>query len=133
MLTDPTPFLWHWTALTAAIWLASQFFKGLRFDGLGAVIASAFLLGLANLLVRPILIVLTFPLTILTLGLFLLVINGFMLLLVARFVKGFHCDGFGTAFWASMVIALLTILLEFLFGSHGGATLDAIPNRGMWL
>jgi putative membrane protein len=69
--------------------------------------------------VRPLLIVLTFPVTILTLGLFLLVVNALMIALVAWLVPGFHVQTFGAAFWASIVVSLVSWLGSWIFGPKG--------------
>ena len=71
------------------LWLASQIIPGVHFVSSESLIAAALLLGIVNALVRPILVILTFPITVLTLGLFLLVINGLMIELVSYFLSGF--------------------------------------------
>ena len=73
MLDTLTPFLLHWAITALSLWVASRLFKGVRFDSTSALIVSALLLGFANAIVKPLLIVLTLPLTLLTFGLFLLV------------------------------------------------------------
>jgi putative membrane protein len=84
-------------------------------DGLMAALVAAFLLGIVNVIIRPILVFLTLPLTVLTLGLFLLVINGLMLWLVAALVKGFHVNGFWGAVFGSILISIVSwILSRFL-------------------
>ena len=75
---------------------------------------SALLLGFANAVVRPLLVVLTFPLTLLTLGLFILVINALMLLLVSALVRGFTVSGFWTAFFGSLFISVISLGLGAL-------------------
>jgi len=78
-------------------------------------LVAAFLLGILNTIIRPILVFFTFPLTILTFGLFLLVINGLTLLLVAAFVRGFHVNGFWGAVFGSILISIVSwILSRFL-------------------
>ena len=79
------------------LWLAAKIFPGLAFDGPGTLFAAALLLGVVNAIVRPIAILLTLPLTLITLGLFLLVVNAGMLGLVALMLGGFHISGFWTA------------------------------------
>ncbi len=87
----------------------------IKVDSVLAALAAAFILGIVNLVVRPILIFLTFPLTLLTLGLFLLVINGLMLWLVAALVGGFHVNGFWGAVFGSILISLVSwVLSRFL-------------------
>ena len=83
MLANLVPFLIHWAITAVSLWVASHIFRGLKFDSTGALIVAALLLGFANAIVKPLLIVLTLPLTLLTFGLFLLVINALMILLVA--------------------------------------------------
>ena len=117
MLANLTPFLLHWALTALGLWVASHVFKGMRFDNGGALLIAALLLGLANAVVRPLLVFLTLPLTLITFGLFLLVINALMLMLVAKLVKGFHLDGFWTAFWASLFMSLLSLVLgAFILG-----------------
>lgn len=87
-----------------AILLIAYFLPGIMWvDSLWAALAAAFLLGIINTFLRPILILFTLPLTFLTFGFFLLVINGLMLWLVAAFVEGFHVNGF----WGSVLGAVL--------------------------
>ena len=86
----------------------------IRVEGWMAALAAAFLLGVVNALLRPLLILLTFPLTILTFGLFLLVINGIMLWLVAALVPGFEVNGFFGALAGSLLISLVSWILSSL-------------------
>ena len=135
MTDNLTPFLLHWAITAFALWVASHVFKGLRFNGTGALLVSALLLGLANAVVRPLLVVLTLPLTLLTFGLFLLVINALMLMLVAKLVNGFKVDGFWTALWASLFISLLSLVLgAFVLGGSPEFTIQTSPAPGsVWL
>jgi putative membrane protein len=75
------------------LWIAAQVVPGMRFDSTASLIAAAVLLGVVNAFVRPVVFVLTLPLTVLTLGLFLLVVNAAMIGLVAMLLGGFHLDG----------------------------------------
>ena len=99
-----------------AILIISYLLPGvIRVDSVLAALAAAFLLGIVNIVVRPILIFLTLPFTLLTFGLFLLVINGLMLWLVAALLKGFHVNGFWGAVFGSILISLISwILSRFL-------------------
>jgi putative membrane protein len=97
-----------------ALWVASLLFNGIRFSSTGSLIVSALLLGFANAVLRPLLVILTLPLTLVTLGFFLLVINALMLLLVAKVVSGFKISGFWTAFFASLFISILSMALGSL-------------------
>jgi len=87
----------------------------IRVDGFLAALVAAILLGIVNTIIRPILVVLTFPLTLLSFGLFLLVINGLMLLLVSALSSGFHVNGFWGALFGSILISIVSwILSRFL-------------------
>ena len=112
MLTGLYAFLAHWALMTLLLWVTSHVFKGVTYSSAGALWVAALLLGLVNAVVRPILIVLTLPLTLITLGLFLLMINALMLLLVSALVKGFKVQGFWTAFFASLFMVVLSIVLN---------------------
>jgi putative membrane protein len=133
MFDHLTPFLLHWAITALSLWLASLLFKGLKFDGAASLIISALLLGLANALVRPLLIVLTFPLTLVTFGLFILVINALMILLVAWLVKGFKVSSFWTAFFASIFISLLSVAMGAVVSQGDPATEIQMPHSGEWL
>ena len=88
------------------LWVADQLLSGIRFDSTGSLWLAALLLGTANAIVRPVVFFLTLPITLLTLGLFIFVINGAMVLLVSRLMPSFHIDGLGTAVLASIVVGL---------------------------
>lgn len=83
-------------------------------DGVMAALVAAFVLGLVNAVVRPLFVLLTLPITVLTLGVFLLVINGLLLLLVAAIVPGFHVNGFLGAVAGSILISVVSWVLTML-------------------
>ena len=107
-------FLIRWLTTALGIGVAAQLLPGIQVDGLWPTIVAALLLGLVNATLRPILLLLTLPLTVLTLGLFALVINGAMLALVASLVKGVHVSGFGSAVLGAVIISLVGTLLTWL-------------------
>lgn len=134
MSANLTPFLTQWAITALALWVASYVFRGVRFDGTGALIVSALLLGFANALVRPLLIVLTLPLTLVTFGLFLLVINALVILLVSALVRGFHIDGFWTALLASLFVSILSVIIGALVtGGDPAMTIRMPQGSGNWL
>ena len=134
MLDHLAPFLLHWAITALSLWAASHIFKGVRFDGAGALVVSALLLGFANAIVKPLLIVLTLPLTLLSFGLFLLVINALVILLVAALVRGFHVSGFWTALFASLFVSVLSLVIGAFFGGSDPATQIQMPEgTGNWL
>ncbi len=88
------------------LWLADLLLAGVRFDGAPALFLAAALLGLVNAIVRPVVIFLTLPITLVTLGLFLLVINGLMVMFVGWLMPSFHLAGLGPAILASIIVGL---------------------------
>jgi putative membrane protein len=127
------PFLVHWAITAVSLWLASRVFKGLKFADTRSLIIAALLLGFANAVVRPLLVVLTLPLTLLTFGLFLLVINALVMLLVAGLVRGFTISSFWTAMWASVFVSLLSLLIGSSVSlGEPGAEVE-LPHGTVWL
>ncbi|HEX7011736.1 MAG TPA: phage holin family protein [Steroidobacteraceae bacterium] len=114
-----TGFILRIAIVAVGLWLAAQIFSGLHFSGPGSLIAAALLLGIVNAVVRPIAVVLTLPLTLLTLGLFLLVVNAAMLGLVALLLGGFQISGFWTAVGASLVVSVTSWVASGLIGNNG--------------
>lgn len=107
-------------AITAlGLWVASEIFSGLSFDSASQLIVAALLLGIVNAFVRPLAFILTLPLTVLTLGLFLLVLNAAMVGLVAWLVPGFEIAGFWTAVGAALVVSLVSWAASSAIGSSG--------------
>lgn len=98
--------------MIAMLIISYLFPKVIRVDGFLPALVAAFVLGIVNAILRPVLVLLTIPLTLLTLGLFLLVINGLMLWLVAAFVKGFHVNGFWGAVLGSILVSLVSWILS---------------------
>lgn len=97
----------------AGLWLAAEVVPGVAFSSTGSLIAAALILGLVNAFVRPILVVITFPITVVTLGLFLLVVNAATIGLTAMFLDGFEVDGL----WAGVGAAIVTGVISWLAGA----------------
>ena len=114
-----TAFLIHWAATSLSMWAATRVFSGFHVQDGETLLISALVLGLANAIVKPLLILLTLPLTVFTLGLFLLVLNGAVLMLVSEVVHGFVIHGFGTALLASLFISVLSTFLSGLLPGSG--------------
>ncbi|WP_028602841.1 phage holin family protein [Ottowia thiooxydans] len=134
MLTNLTPFLVQWAITALALWVASYIFKGVKFDSTGALIVSALLLGFANAIVKPLLVILTLPLTVITFGLFLLVVNALVILLVSALVKGFRLSGFWTALFASLFVSVLSFLIGALVtGDDPSMNIQMPPGAETWL
>src|SRR6185436_9360363 len=103
-------FLIRWVLNIIPLWLATYLFNDFKFAGFGSLIVAALLFGLVNAVIRPVIVLLTLPLTILTLGLFILVVNALMLMFVAWVVPGFTLGGFWTAFLAAIFIAIVSFI-----------------------
>ena len=102
----------QWLLSAVALLVVSNFVSGFYVQGVGPALIAALIIGLLNATVGFFLKVITFPISILTLGLFLLVINGLMIMLASSIVRGFHVRGFGPAFWGAVVLALLGMLIR---------------------
>jgi len=111
-------FIARWLINMVAILLIAYLLPRLVWvDSLGTALIAALLLGMVNAVLRPVLIILTLPLTLLTLGLFLLLINGLMLWLVAALVSGFHVNGFWGAVFGSILISIVSWVLSRILHS----------------
>jgi putative membrane protein len=101
------------------LWLADKLLGGIQIDGTGTLVVAALLYGIVNAVVRPLAVAFTFPITILTLGLFLLVVNAAMFGLVAALLDGFHVAGFGAALLGSIVVGLTSWVASWYVGPKG--------------
>ncbi len=101
------------------LYLASALLSGVQIDGTGSVILAALLLALVNAFVRPVAFLLTLPLTIVTLGLFLLVINAAMFGLVAAMLDGFSVAGFWSALFGALIVSITSTIASWYIGPDG--------------
>ncbi len=111
-------FLKRWLITTAAVVLAASIVPGISYT-LGGLVLATLLLGLLNAFVRPIMLLLSLPLLIFTLGLFILVINALLLYWVGHILRNFQVDSFGSAFWGSLVISIVSMMLNALTKGGG--------------
>ena len=113
-------FVFRWLATTVAVMVAASIIHGIRYDSVGSLVGAALLLGILNAFVRPVLLILSAPIILVTLGFFILIVNGLLLWFVPNIVTGFHVDNFGSAFWGAIVIGIVSwILSAFFRGSDG--------------
>lgn len=113
-------FVFRWMITTVAVMVVPVFISGIRYDTVAALIGAALLLGILNAFVRPVLLILSAPLILATLGFFILVINAVMLRWVPSMVTGFHVESFGSAFWGALLISIISWILSVFFrGSDG--------------
>ncbi len=106
--------LLHWVLSALAIWIVSRVVPGFIVSGPAAALIAALVIGLVNATIGFFLKIITFPLTILTLGLFWFVINAVMIELASALVPGFHILSFASAFWGGIVLSILNMLLKSL-------------------
>jgi putative membrane protein len=110
--------LLQWILSAVALLMVSSFVEGFYVESFGTALAAALVIGLLNATVGLLLKIITFPLSIVTLGLFLLVINGIMILVASNIVRGFHVRGFFPAFWGAAVLAILGMIIRAIT-KHG--------------
>lgn len=111
------------------LYLASELLSGVTIDGTGTFIITALLLGVVNAIVRPILFLLTLPLTIVTLGLFILVLNGLMFAFVAAILPGFGVAGLGSSILGAIIVGLTSIVASWFIGPDGRYEVIVVERR----
>jgi len=112
-------FVFRAVIAALGLWLATSWVRGVEINNATTLVLAGFVLGIINAVVRPIVLLLTLPLTLLTLGLFLLVVNALMLGLTAWLLPGFHLSGFRAAFLAALVVSVTGWLASWLIGPRG--------------
>jgi len=106
--------LLHWVLSALAIWIVSQLVPGFRVSGPLAALIAAVAIGFINATIGLFLKIVTFPLTVVTFGIFWLIINALMIELASALVPGFRVDTFGAAFWGAIVLSLVNMALKWL-------------------
>ncbi|WP_420994049.1 phage holin family protein [Cupriavidus sp. 30B13] len=101
-----------WIINAAALFLVGNLISGIHLGGFGSAMIAALVLGLVNTLIRPVLVILTLPVTLLTLGLFIFVINALLFLFVGKLLSGFVVSGFGAALLGSILYSVISWLLS---------------------
>ena len=102
----------RWLLLAAALLLVAHLYPGVQVTSFGSAMIAAFVLGLFNTLLRPLLVLLTLPVTILTLGLFLFIINALMFYFAASVLQGLHVNGFAAALIGSLIYSLCGMVID---------------------
>jgi putative membrane protein len=128
----PSQWVTQWLLSAIGLALVARWVDGVSLQATGVealliVLGAAAVLGLLNLLLKPLLILITLPVNILTLGLFTLVINGIVLMACAALVPGFHIEGFGTSVWAAFCLSAISLVLGALVN---GSSLRVDVQRG---
>jgi len=114
-------FIAQFLVTALGLWLASRIVPGVEFTDTGTLLLAAILLGIVNAIVRPILTILTFPITVITLGLFLLVVNAAMIGLVAVLLNGFVVNGLAAGIGAAIITGIVSWLAGAFIGNEGKA------------
>jgi putative membrane protein len=125
-----TGFLLRVLVTALGLWLASEIVSGIHVSGVTTLLGAALLLGIVNAVVRPLLIVLTLPITVITLGLFLLVINAGMLGLVAWVFDRFVIAGFWPAIFGAIIVSLTAWFASWFIGPRGRVEVIHARRRG---
>lgn len=113
-----TKLVLTWALNSFALFFVMKLVSGIQIDRFQDLLLATVVIALLNTFLRPIIILLTLPVTVLTLGLFTLVVNGLIFFLAAQLVPGFHVTGFGAAFVAALLYSLFSFVLNMLFGTR---------------
>lgn len=113
---DIVRFLVFWGVNTLSLWVADGLFEGIAFNTAQSLFIAGLLLGVVNTFLRPLLVLLTLPLSVVTLGFFVLVINALMLLLVSWLVSGFIVTGFWSGFFVALFVSVFSFIVNSLIG-----------------
>jgi putative membrane protein len=109
--------LLRWVLNSFALFFVMKLIPGIRIDRFSDLMLATLVIGLLNAFLRPLIVLFTLPVTIATLGLFTLVINGVIFALAALLLRGFHVAGFGTAFVAALLFSTFSFILNMIFGT----------------
>ena len=115
-----TAFLIRWAVTTVAVFAAEKLIPGIDCTSAGALLGASLLLGIINAFVRPILLLLSIPFIIVTMGFFILVVNALLLLFVGQVIPSFSVDSFWSAFFGSIVISIVSWILSSFFRTSDG-------------
>ncbi len=115
-----TAFLVRWLITSVSVLVAAHVIPGISYSGWGALVGASLLLGIINAFVRPVLLLLSLPFIIVTMGLFIFVVNALLLMFVSAMIPSFHVAGFWSAFFGAIVVGIVSwILSSFFRGSDG--------------
>ena len=109
----------RWVTTAFALWLTSLLVKGIEVDGLGSIFVAAIVFGIFNAILRPLVLFVTFPINLLTLGLFTFVINGAMLKLTSDVVRGFSVHGFWSAVIGAILLSVFSFVINLFISDSG--------------
>lgn len=122
-------FIIRWLITTLAVFAAAHLIPGISYETTGALFGASLLLGIINALVRPVLLILSIPFIIVTMGVFIFVLNALLLMLVSAILPPFHVEGFWSAFFGSIIISIISWLLSLFFRTSDGR-IHVITHHG---
>ena len=120
----------RWLTLTVAVILAAYLINGIQVSGFLAALGAAAMLGILNAFFRPIALLITLPINVLTFGLFTFIINAVMLKMVSGVITGFQVHGFWTAVFGALIISLVSFALNSLISGNGRVTVIDLRHKG---
>jgi putative membrane protein len=126
---DMIGFVLRVASVALGLWLAAEIIPGIAFDDGWTLLAAALVLGIVNAVIRPVIVILTLPISILTLGFFLLVINAAMLGLVAWLLDGFQVAGFWSALFGALMVRLVSWMASWFIGPKGRVEMMVVERR----
>jgi len=113
-------FLIRWFVTTVAVYVATKLVPGIKCEPGGALLGASLLLGIINAFVRPVLLLLSLPFIIVTMGLFIFVVNALLLELVSKIIPSFYVAGFWSAFFGAIIISFVSWILSSFFRASDG-------------
>ena len=122
-------FFLRWFINSLALLAVTYIVKGIEIINISTIFVAALVLGIINAFLRPLIILVTLPINILTWGLFTFVINGFMFYLVSKMVKGFSVANFWTAFFGALIYSIISLLLNILINKEGKVEMRYIKGK----
>lgn len=115
-----TAFLIRWGITAVSVMAAAWVVPGIRYDSVGVLLGASLLLGIINAFIRPFLLLLSLPFILVTMGLFIFVINALLMLFVSSLIPGFHVDGFWNAFFGAILVGIVSLILSSFFRTSDG-------------
>lgn len=128
-MMDIKNYVIRWLINAVGLLIVSKLMASIEIDGILTAVVAAAVIGVINIFLRPILIILTLPINILSLGLFTLVINGLIFYFVGSIVEGFHVTGYLAAFLGALILSIINVLATFLIGMGKGKAFIHIRGR----
>ncbi len=128
-MMDAKTYLMRWLINAGGLLIVSRIMESIEIDSILTAVVAAAVIGLINVFLRPLLLILTLPINIMSLGLFTLVINGLIFYFVGNIVEGFHVTGFFAAFLGALILSIINVLATFLIGMGKGRAFVHIQRR----